>query len=149
MLSYHGIRSIHSYFLISIKCRTIVLANPVDHSLTEQNAATNFPKIDKIRLMGSSSLKNRSYHLSFAAFACRGAYERGRLIREGVLFKKLAEEDINDNSTSLLTHILRIPDVILRVKYIDSTDFDRKLYQNQHAKVFKQIGKKILVTSEI
>ena len=37
-----------------------------------------------------------------------------------------------------LTHILRIQDAILRVKYINSTDFYPKLYQNLYAKVFKQ-----------
>ena len=40
--------------------------------------------------------------------------------------------------------MLRIQDAILRVKYINSTDFYPKLYQNLHAKVFKQSRKKIL-----
>ena len=43
-----------------------------------------------------------------------------------------------------LTHILRIQDPILRVKYINSPDFYPKLYQNLHAKVFKQNRKRIL-----
>ena len=36
-----------------------------------------------------------------------------------------------------LAHILRIQDEILRVKYINSTDFHSKLCQNQHAKVLR------------
>ena len=48
-----------------------------------------------------------------------------------------------------LTHISRIQDAILRVKYINLTDFHPKLYQNLHATVFKQSRKKSLVTSEI
>ena len=43
-----------------------------------------------------------------------------------------------------LTHSLRIQDAILRVKYINLTDFHPKLYQSLHAKVFKQSRKKIL-----
>ena len=52
------------------------------------------------------------------------------LIREGGLFKKLDEEDIYDSFISLLPHILQIQDAILRVKYINLTDFYPKLYQN-------------------
>ena len=74
----------------------------------------------------------------------RGAYERGELFRKGGLFKKLDEEDIYDYFISLLTRILRIQDAILRVKYINLADFYPKLYQNSHAKVFKQSRKKIL-----
>ena len=64
-----------------------------------------------------------------ALLGSRGAY----LILdtpEGGLFKNLDEEDIYDSFISLLTHILRIQDAILRVKYINSTDFYPKLYQN-------------------
>ena len=68
---------------------------------------------------------------------------------EGGLFKKLDEEDIYDSSVNLLPHILRIQDTILRVKYINLTDFYPNLYQNSHAKVLKQSRRKSFVTSEI
>ena len=71
-------------------------------------------------------------------------YSRGGLIREEGLFKKLDEEAIYDSFISFLPHILPIQDAILRVKYIDSTDFYHKLYQNLRSKAFKQSRKKIL-----
>ena len=52
-------------------------------------------------------------------------HSRGGLLEREGLFKKLDEEDIYDSFTSLLPHILRIQDAILRVKYIDLTDFYR------------------------
>ena len=42
-----------------------------------------------------------------------------------------------------LTHILQIQRTIFGVKYINSTEFYPKLYQNQHAKTFKLYELKI------
>ena len=42
-----------------------------------------------------------------------------------------------------LTHILRIQDAILRVKYVNLTYLYPELYHNLHAKGFKQSRKKI------
>ena len=58
-----------------------------------------------------------------------GLLEKG-LIREEGLFRKLDEEDIYDSFISLLPHILQIQHTILGVKYINSTEFYPKLYQN-------------------
>ena len=60
----------------------------------------------------------------------KGGLLQRELVREGGLLKKLDEEDIYDSFISLLPHILQIQDAILRVKYINSTDFYPKLYQN-------------------
>ena len=80
------------------------------------------------------------YHKS----SLRGIIKEGGLLERGTLFKKLDEEDIYDSAISLSPHILRVQDAILRVRYINSTDFHPKLYQNLHANVFKQSRKKIL-----
>ena len=63
--------------------------------------------------------------------------------REGGLFKKLDEEDIYNSLISLLPHILRINDAILRVKCINLTDLYSKLHQNWYTNVLKQNRKKI------
>ena len=57
-------------------------------------------------------------------------HSRGGLIREGGLFKTLDAEEIYDSFISLLPHILRVQDAVLRVKYINSTEFYPKPYQN-------------------
>ena len=49
---------------------------------------------------------------------------------EGGLSKKLDEEDINDSFISRLPHMLQTQYTILRVEYINSTEFYPKLYQN-------------------
>ena len=50
-------------------------------------------------------------------------HSRGGLIKEGGLFKALDEMGLYDSFISLLPHILQIQDAILRVKYINLTDF--------------------------
>ena len=45
------------------------------------------------------------------------------VIREGDLFKKLDDKDINDSFISLLSHISRIQHTILRVKYTHLAQF--------------------------
>ena len=59
-------------------------------------------------------------------------HSRRGLIRKEGLFKKLDKEDIYMTASfiSLLPLILRIHDAILRVKYINLTDFYHNLYQN-------------------
>ena len=54
----------------------------------------------------------------------KGAYSRGGL------FKKLDEKDTYGSFISLLPHILQIQHTILGVKYVHSTEFYSKLYQN-------------------
>ena len=48
--------------------------------------------------------------------------ERG-LIREGGLFTKSSDKDIFGSFSVLLSHILRNQHTILRLKYINSTQF--------------------------